>query len=249
VTTSPATGGPSGPCGPSGRRGGLTARFLLAVGQEVGVDVLTPDALARAVGTVLPVDGAGLSTFVDLRPVPLGSSSDDVATAEELQSSLGEGPCLDAQRAPVAVTADDLATRWPSYTAALNAQTVFRSVASIPLRSPRRGVFAALDLYSASPRLDASLDLAEIDRRLAAPAAALLTTCVAQVHDVELPQARSEWCETAAGRRHNVWVAIGMIMTRSPGPSRDAVSLPHAHTGSQDRVATSGFVGRAATTT
>jgi len=219
------------------RRSVLSARFFHAVGQEVGAGVLTPAALARAVVAVLPVDGAGLSTLAGALRVPLGSSGADVALAEELQATLGQGPCLDAAAAQASVVLDqeDLTGRWPLYAYEMAGRTPFRAAASIALRAPGRPVFAALDLYSRSPQLGDVLDLAEIDEHLAAPTAALLTTCLDQLDDVQIPEARPEWYQTAAGRRHDVWVAIGMVMANQPGRARDALSLLRAHAYSLDR--------------
>ena len=237
MTSTPSTDGGSTRSGQTGRRAGLTARFLLAVGQEVGAEVLTPAALTRAVASVLPVDGAGLSTLMDALRIPLGSSGDAAAQAEELQTTLGEGPCLDAaeRQAPVALDAVDLAARWPLFSAELTARTAYRAAASVPLRAPGGRVFAALDLYTTSSQLDASLDLTEVDQHLAPPAAALLSTCLDQLHDAEVFAARPEWYETTAGRRHNVWVAIGMVMATRPTRTRDALSLMRAHAYTQER--------------
>lgn len=219
-----------------GRRAGLTARFLRAISSEVGIGSLTPAALAGAAASVLPVDGAGLSTLSTVLRVPLGSSTAAVATAEELQTTLGEGPCLDAAEAQASVVldADDLAARWPLYTEEITRKTPYRSVAAVALKAPGGGVFAALDVYSRNPRISDLLDLAEIDEHVAAPAAALLSTCLAQVPGAEVPEAPPEWYRTAAGRRHDVWVAIGMVMAGRAGRASDALSLLRAHAYTED---------------
>ena len=216
----------------------LTASFLMALAQEVVDDAnLTPAALSRAIGRVLPVDGAGLSTMASGLRMPLGSSSDAAARAEVLQTSLGEGPCLEAAEAQAPMAADlaELTTRWPTYTEELTGKTPFRAVAAIPLYAPGRGVFAALDLYATDPRLSDRLDLAEVEERVAAPAAALLTTCVEQLRDIENQAATPEWYQSASGRRHDVWVAVGMVMAVRPGRTRDALSLLRAHAYTQGR--------------
>lgn len=220
-----------------GRRGTLTARFLQAVGREVGADGLTPAALSRAVVQVLPVEGAGMSILTGALRMPLGWSSAAVKGAEELQTTLGEGPCLTAVQMQTSVVfdADDLAERWSLYSKELIGKTPFRAVAAIPLRVPGQGVFAALDLFTHDPKLAGRVDLADIDQHVAAPAAALLTICIDEIVDPEHPQGRPEWYQTAAGRRHDVWVAIGMVMAHRPGLTRDALSLMRAHAYSHDR--------------
>lgn len=219
------------------RRAQLTARFLVAVGHEVGSGVLTPTTLARAVVRVLPVDGAGLSTLVGALRLPLGASSELATCAEELQTTLGEGPCLDAALAQAAVAFDipELSARWPTYTAELTVKTPFRAAAAVPLRLPGHDAFAALDLFIVDPRARDRLDLLELDRQIAAPAAALLTTCLDQVPDGGGLDTKPEWYRTAAGRRHDVWVAIGMVMAERPEPARDALSVLRAHAYRRDR--------------
>jgi len=217
---------------------GLTAAFFTALAHEVSDDAdLTPAALSRAIGRVLPVDGAGLSTMASVLRMPLGSSSDAAAQAEVLQTSLGEGPCLAAAEAQAPMVADlvDLTARWPTYAEELTGKTPFRAVAAIPLYAPGRGVFAALDLYATDPQLSSRLDLAEVEERVAAPAAALLTTCLEQVRYVENQAVTPEWYRSAAGPRHDVWVAIGMVMAIRPGRTRDALSLLRAHAYTQGR--------------
>lgn len=233
-TASPPTGDRSTSDEQEGRAAGATARFLLAVGQEVGAGRVTPAALARAAVRVLPVDAAGLSMMVNVLRLPLGASSDEAARAEELQSTLGEGPCLDASEAQAELVADlsDLEARWPLYTEELVGTTPFRAVAAIPLRAPGGGIFAALDLYSDGDRLRDRLDLAEVDR-VRDPVAALLSGCVQEVG--EDGESQPEWYREAAGRRHEVWVAIGMVMATRGGRRRDALSLLRAHAYSQSR--------------
>lgn len=213
---------------------GLTARYLVAVGQEVAATGLTPAGLARAAAQVLPVDGAGLSTLWSALRLPLGASSDACYRAEELQTSLGDGPCLAAAEAQTAVLLDhdDLEDRWPLYTAELTGKTPFRAVAAVPLRTHGRGVFAALDLYTTQPRLSTRLDPREVEA-VATTVAGLLTTCVAELDDLDSPADGPEWYRAAAGRRHNVWVAVGMVMSTRAGRSRDALSLLRAHAYSQ----------------
>lgn len=77
----------------------LAERFVAAVTQLYamvgdGAELL-PTVLARACVKVLPIAGASLSLTDELR-IPLGASDDVAARAEQLQATLGEGPCLTA---------------------------------------------------------------------------------------------------------------------------------------------------------
>lgn len=235
MTAAPPPGGEQ-PTDEDGVRAGLTASYLMAVAEEVRGAPLVPAALTRAAVRVLPVDGAGLSTMVSVLRQPLAASDDDSRKAEELQTSLGEGPCLDAAEAQAAIVADhdELRARWPLYAEELVRTTEFRSVAAVPLRAAGRGVFAALDLYSAGPRLTDRLDARDV-AEVAETAGALLTTCVAQIQDVDSPDAGPEWYRLASGPRHDVWVAIGMVMGSRAERTRDALSVLRAHAYSKGR--------------
>lgn len=211
---------------------GSTADFLMALAEEVSDAAgLTPAAISRAIVRVLPVDGASLVAAMDVLHIPLGFSSIAAARAEELQASLGEGPCLEAfeAQAPVVMDLPDLTGSWPVYAEELTGRTPFRAVAAIPLSTLGHEIFAGLELYATNSQLSALLDLVEVGELVAAPAAALLGTCVEQVRDVEDHKAAPEWYQSAAGPRHDVWVAIGMVMAVRAGCARDALSLLRAH--------------------
>jgi hypothetical protein len=122
---------------------------LTAAEQDLPGPELLPARLARACTAVLPVDGAGLSFFFSAeRRLPLGASDPDAATAERLQFTAGEGPCITAHGTQDCVLADarELQQRWPGYADALFARTPIRGVISVPLRGTLQGV-GALDLY------------------------------------------------------------------------------------------------------
>jgi GAF domain-containing protein len=94
--------------------------------------------LCGAAGRALAASGAGLTVMADggLRGV---SAASDPATEglEELQLTLGEGPCIDAYRLQRPVLIPDLAdgamTRWPAYAPAVHAHGV-RAVFAFPLQ-------------------------------------------------------------------------------------------------------------------
>lgn len=200
-------------------------------------DGLSPAVLAEAVTDLLPVDAAGISTLLEILRLPLGASSAPAALAEELQTSVGEGPCLAAAatRSTSAVDRAELTTRWPVYGEELLRRTPFRSVASVPLSTPDGAVFAALDLYAEDDHLSRRLDVDGIDEHLARPVAALLSICLAGVQDVVLEAAMPDWYRLATSRRHHVWVATGMLIGRKPQPTRDALAVLRAHAYAVDR--------------
>ena len=129
----------------------VVERFAASVrGQpaELAGPELLPVRLARAAVRVLPgVAGAGISVLAEpgMR-VPLGASDEDAATAEQLQFTVGEGPCLQAHTSalPVYAPAAVFTARWPLLYAELTARTPYRAVLALPLRYRFTG---ALDLY------------------------------------------------------------------------------------------------------
>jgi GAF domain-containing protein len=114
----------------------------------VGTDL--PGRLAAACVRSLPVTGVGLALMTDDGPAGTITATDGAALElEELQFTLGEGPCVDASRTGRPVLQPDLAQtarlRWPAFAGgALEAGV--RAVFAFPLRvgAIRLGV---LDLY------------------------------------------------------------------------------------------------------
>ena len=107
-------------------------------------------SLAAACQRALPVSGVGLALMTDQGPAGIITATDGPAVElEELQFTLGEGPCVDASRTGRPVLQPDLArtapSRWPAFAdGALEAG--IRAVFAFPLRvgAIRVGV---LDLY------------------------------------------------------------------------------------------------------
>jgi hypothetical protein len=114
-----------------------------------------PQRIAELCVDMLGVTGAGISLVSDTGTRGVICATDDVAMRiEELQVTLGEGPCMDAISGggPVLVPDlddwRDLPERWPGFLAAIATAGV-RAVFAFPLRI---GVIqlGALDLYRSS---------------------------------------------------------------------------------------------------
>ena len=108
-----------------------------------------PTTLVESCRDLFELDAVGISLTGEVR-VPLAATSTDAVTAEALQTTLGEGPCLTAAGHGTALVADaaSMAATWPMFGAALTSGTPFRSVASVPLRIDGGSPFGAVDLYS-----------------------------------------------------------------------------------------------------
>ena len=181
--------------------------------------------LARAAAAVLPVEGVGLSVHGerDLR-TPLAASSEVAATAERLQFTAGNGPCLSAAESglPVFATEGILAHRWPAFHDLLVTHTPLRSALALSLRGRLKGV-GAMDLYFTDPDGASTVDVFE-------------ARCVAELVSDQLDGAADwsvwtsteepAWADTPdARRRGRLWMAVGMVMLDLEIPAADALAL------------------------
>ncbi|MGI4896890.1 MAG: GAF and ANTAR domain-containing protein [Janthinobacterium lividum] len=195
-------------------------------GSATGVGEL-PRLLVQLCSRALPVTGVGL-TMMSSQDASLGlaAATDGAAVVlEELQFTLGEGPCVDASRSGRPVLLSDLAhtpsggeggPRWPMFTpAALDAGVA--AIFAFPLRigAIRIGV---LDLYRDRTGVLAE---AEVTEALAFAAAALTVVLHLQSHP------------PTKGRRHCTIGAVGTAIEQGPWalPLVDDRAVVHQATG------------------
>src|SRR5688500_14514474 len=96
---------------PARRRPVMPTARLIRILARLAVDGGTEGAprLCTVCAEVTDVDGAGIMLLDGDRPQGSVCTSDDVSTQiEELQYTLGEGPCIDAHRQHVPVIEPDL---------------------------------------------------------------------------------------------------------------------------------------------
>ena len=140
------------------------AQILAAVAGDVSAATTLPQRLVDACADALPVSGAGIALMTDAGPAGTVAVTDRRASLmEDLQFTLGEGPCVDSSLWGRPVLQPDLATtgpgRWPAFSAgALEAG--IGAVFALPLRvgGIRLGV---LDLYRDQPGELSSRELTE----------------------------------------------------------------------------------------
>lgn len=139
--------------------------ILLSLMNGVRSTLSLPELLCQDACRRLPASAAGIALMNEDGTIELAVGSDDRATRlENLQLTLGEGPCVDAFSSGRLVLHSDLqapgSDRWPVYTPAA-LETGVRGIFSYPLRigGIRLGV---LDLYRdwPGPLDDAELSLA-----------------------------------------------------------------------------------------
>lgn len=193
----------------------IAGRFEVALD---GVDTpelrgpeLLPVRLARACERILRVDDVGLS-LVDAaqQRVPLGASSEQAATAERLQFTVGAGPCITAQdtRQPVFAVEDELRRRWPAFADLLLGSTPYRAVVALPLQPALAGT-GAIDLY-----FHAADDVQALDVFEALAVGELVSAALSEaaVWSTWSPADGPEWLRGPVPRRRaTVWEALGKV--------------------------------------
>jgi GAF domain-containing protein len=148
-----------------------------------------PERLVRACALALPVTGVGMVLMTDAGPAGIVAASDGpAAMMEELQYTLGEGPCVDSSQTGRPVLQPDLVRsgppRWPGFSAGA-LQVGIRAIFAFPLRvgAIRLGV---LDLYRDLPGALADEELTEA---LAFADAATTILLHLQTQDLDGPEA------------------------------------------------------------
>ena len=210
---------------PSGRaparRGDQTGRMTIAARFEEEVlaaarrglegPELLPERLVRAAAAMLPVADESLSlTEGGDKRVPLGSSSPGAATAERLQFTVGDGPCMTAQRLgePVFAPEEELRRRWPQFAEQLFERTPYRGVVAFPLQQALAGL-GAIDLYFRRSERIAQLEVFD-----AMAVGELITAALSEaaVFSEWSPEEGPDWLHAPAARRRAlVWQAMGRL--------------------------------------
>jgi hypothetical protein len=211
-------------------------QLLAAVGG--GRRLEAADRLCRACVTLLDVDAAAISLVFDgTNAATLGSSGPPARIYDELQFTLGEGPCLDSVdlRAPVMVVdlADPNNARWPVYGPAMLAHQI-RGVYAVPVLVAGEYV-GALDLFRAQP------GALRTEQMIGAVAAAELAGIpVLDLMDGDLQAAVSDpgsnaWAELNTLSRAEVGQSTGMLIAQLGIDAAEALVRLRAHAYATDR--------------
>ncbi len=208
-----------------------------AMGSHRGVSAA--DQLCVACVELFGVDAAAVSITVSgSNTGTLGVSSPQARIFDEVQFTLGEGPCLDAVTARDLVAVADLSldaeSRWTAYAPAMLAHHI-RCVYSVPLVVAGAYV-GALDLFRAQPG-----PLAEdvvTDASAAAELAGLpLLDLIAADGDSAADPDRPAWADWGALLRTEVNQATGMLMAQLDVSPVEALARLRAHAYATDRAA------------
>lgn len=173
------------------------------------------DRLCHACVELLDVDGAAISLIhAGSSQGTYGSSGEVSRRLDELQFTLGEGPCLDSVRQASPVLVPDFrvpaAQHWPAFAGAAQDLGV-RAVFALPVSVATSWV-GALDLFRNTPgplsaeALSGGLWAAEL------AALPLLDLMTAEVDWSAAAEGGDGWSELASLARVEVYQATGMLM-------------------------------------
>jgi hypothetical protein len=187
-----------------------------------------PQRLCVAAAADLGVTGVGMALMSQRGHEDVVAATDGEArTLEDLQFTLGEGPCIDASTGGRPILEPDLARtasrRWPGFGPAV-LETRVAALFAFPLqiRGIRLGV---LDLYRDVP---GRLLEAEVTAALVYSDAAVIVLLHLQsemgAHDGLHPELAD-----AAGNRPDVHQATGMVSVQAGVSPAEALLLPRAH--------------------
>jgi GAF domain-containing protein len=199
-----------------------------------------PIQLCQAAVRVLAIDGAAISIRLDIDvSVPIGADDRDAAAAEQLQFTLGQGPCLESALSGKSVFVPDLeqagpSQAWPVYVSEITRRTPYRAVFCFPLTLVGL-TLGTLNLYRRSAGQSLSKDEIAAVHHITSRIATDLHA--AGMFDITDRETNHEWMDSAsARRRHQVSVAQGMTMQTNNVTAPVALALLRARAYASNRL-------------
>jgi hypothetical protein len=222
----PAVDGPAGSDAPHGADTGVTAALqTLVLDSEAVHDFL--DRLAHYVADHLSTTSRAVFCGITLVRARTGdtvaSSSDRAQAMDEIQYTLGDGPCLDAarhHRINHLPDVDDPSAGWPEYRT-LIAEHELRSILSVPVPlDPSGDSGCAINVYADSAHAFSDADI-ESTQRLARETADTVRIAVRIAHlsDTALN------LRAAMDSRTTIDLAAGIIMAQNRCSQESAVTI------------------------
>lgn len=199
------------------------------------------DSLCEACVTLFSIDAAAISlVFSGVSSGTLGSSGPAARVYDELQFTIGEGPCLDSVSARGPILIADLAkpsnVRWPLYRPALLDHKI-RGVFAIPVVLAGEFV-GALDLFRRQPGELRSEELAGAIVAAELAGAPLLDLMDADLQAAVNDPSSSSWADFNALSRTEVSQATGMLVAQLDIEPAEALVRLRAHAYATNRSAT-----------
>lgn len=187
--------------------------------------------LCAACVEVLAVSGAGITLMGGEHAGPICVSDSSVAALEDLQFTIGQGPCRDAFRSGRSVHAprlDDSAfVRWPPFVDLARASGV-GAVFAYPLRASGANV-GVLTLYQ---QTEGELSGAQHDDSLAI--SKVLTETVLSLQDTAPVGSLAPELDPVVAYRAEIYQASGMVAVQLQIPPAEALLRIRAHAFAHD---------------
>jgi hypothetical protein len=198
-------------------------RFAVALARAVATPA---SGLCSACVEVLEVSGAGITVMSGGQTGPLCVSSKRMATLEDLQFTMGIGPCQDAYLSgrPVHAPRFDAAifARWPSFVGQARESGV-GGVFAYPMSSNGAKV-GVLTLYQ-----DLEGDLSAVQHEDSVAMADVLTETVLSMQDSAPPGVLADGLQDAVAYRAEIHQASGMVSIQLQIPVAEALVRIRAH--------------------
>lgn len=172
-----------------------------------------------AVQAIPGADGAGLTLLEQDRPDTIVATAPFVSVIDDIQYSIGQGPCIQAAADGRPVLSGSLGgdSRWPRFGGRV-ARMGVHSVVSLPLLAPD-GVVGAINVYAhAKDAFDERA--AELGMIFATPAA----IAVQNAHVLAQTRRLAEQLQSALQVRGVVDRAVGIMMSRTGGTEAEATT-------------------------
>lgn len=201
-----------------------SSRLAVAFARETARS--TTARLCTACVEVLGVTGAGITIMGGDQAGPICVSGPNVAALEDVQFTVGQGPCRDAFRTGVSVHAPSLgaeaSSRWPTFVA-LARESGIGAVFAYPLSTEGAKV-GVLTLYQQS---EGALSAAQRDDSIAL--GEVLAETVLSLQDDATPGALAPVLDDAVQYRAEIYQASGMTAVQLGVPPEDALLRIRAH--------------------
>jgi transcriptional regulator with GAF, ATPase, and Fis domain len=171
-----------------------------------------------AVRAIPGAEGAGLTLLEENRSDTIVATADFVTQIDDIQYSLGQGPCISAAADQQTVISGSLGGdhRWPQFGSRV-ARLGVHSVVSLPLVT-NVGVLGAMNVY-AHEKNAFTADAGRLGELFAVPAAIAVQN--AQV--LEQTKRLASQLQAALSTRGVIERAIGIMMSRSGGTEAEAL--------------------------
>jgi hypothetical protein len=179
----------------------------------------------------MPVDGASISTISDFLDTETVSASDAIAThIDDVQFSLGEGPCWDALRSETPVLESDLRgqppSRWPAFLDAISSDDI-GAIFAFPLVLGTLKL-GAMDLYLRDP---AALDPLAIRHGEAIADAVSRLVLARALQAASVPYTSDD----SPFSRRIIHQAVGVVLSQLAISSTDAMLVIQGHAFASNR--------------